>query len=278
MDHASLAGGAKRMYGVMIGIVTDNKHPDGEYRVKVKLPWIRSTDAGDDEDFISTWARISTPMAGPKRGLWLLPEVDDEVLVMFEHGDARSPIIVGSLWNGQDLPPVSGESPDDSSYGTADLGSVELKIKDVCVDTNEGAGKNNARFFYSRSGHLLLFDDDAESNEDKIVLKTAHGHTIVLNDAGGKESIAIYDSTGEEYIVLDEANKKIVMETKNGDIDVFCKNGTFTLEAKDIKTHASASIENKSDSTTKHESGSAFDIKAGATCTIKGGPKIDLNP
>ena len=53
MNIPGLGGNRRRIYGVVIGIVTDNKHPDGEYRVKVRFPWIRdATDAGDAEDFI----------------------------------------------------------------------------------------------------------------------------------------------------------------------------------------------------------------------------------
>ena len=272
MDIGGVGGAGRRIYGVVTGVVVDNKHPEGDYRVKVKFPWIRSTDVGDQEDFQSTWARILTPMAGLGRGLYLLPEPDDEVLCMFEHGDVRRPIVVGGLWNGVDLPPVNGQSADD----TTDPFGVDLGIKATCQDNNALDGKNTSRFLKSRSGHLLLFDDKDEEKDEKIVLKTKRGHVIVLNDKDGSENIAIYDSTGEEYIYLDEKNKKITLETKNGDIDILCKNGTFNLEAKDIKTYASNNAEHKADKNIKQESGSATDITAGADMTCKAS-KIKLN-
>ena len=46
-------------------------------------------------------------MAGPARGLYVLPEVDDEVLVGFEHGRPDAPFVLGALWNGKDKPPES---------------------------------------------------------------------------------------------------------------------------------------------------------------------------
>ena len=77
---AALAGPAShpsgRVYGVTVGVVTNNQDPDGLGRVKVRFPWL----SDDDESF---WARVVTPMAGNGRGLYLLPEVDDEVLVAF---------------------------------------------------------------------------------------------------------------------------------------------------------------------------------------------------
>ncbi|MCB9727491.1 MAG: phage tail protein [Deltaproteobacteria bacterium] len=272
MGGAGSAG--RRIYGVVVGIVSDNNHPDGEYRVKVKFPWIRSTDPGsnDDEDFFSSWARISTPMAGPGRGMYLLPEVEDEVLVMFEHGDVRFPVVVGSLWNGKDLPPVAGKAP----AATTDPLGVDLGIGDACVDTADKGANNRARFFYSRSGHMLLFDDAADQKDEKIVLKTARGHTIVLNDKDGKEGIAVYDSKGDEYLYLDEKNKKIILETKNGDIDILCKKGTLNIEAKDIKMKASKTVGLESGTTWAQKAGSTMDVKAASNITVKGA-KIDLN-
>ncbi|MGM0578101.1 MAG: phage baseplate assembly protein V [Myxococcota bacterium] len=274
MDIPSMGGAGRRIFGVVIGVVTDNVHPEGEYRVKVKFPWIRSTDAGDDEDFLSSWARISTPMAGLERGIWFLPEVDDEVLVMFEHGDVRRPVVIGSLWNGKDLPPVQGigTPPEDST----DPMGVGLAIPDACKDTKEGNGRNRARFIYSRSGHLLLFDDSDEESEEKVVLKTKRGHTIVLNDKSGNENIAIYDSKGDDYLYIDETNKKITLESKNGDIDILCKSGTLNIEAKDIKTKSSKTQQHESGSTWKQKAGSSMDIEASSQITVKGS-KINLN-
>ena len=44
-------------------------------------------------------------MAGTNRGIWFVPDVDDEVLVAFEGGDPRRPYVLGGLWNGKDAPP-----------------------------------------------------------------------------------------------------------------------------------------------------------------------------
>ena len=88
--------------GVTIGIVTNNHDPEGLGRVKLKLPWL-------SEDIETHWARVATPMAGNGRGLYVLPDVDDEVLVAFEHGMVEFPYVLGSLWNGKDTPPETNE-------------------------------------------------------------------------------------------------------------------------------------------------------------------------
>src|SRR5215510_12918555 len=99
-DQATLMTATGRVYGVVIGTVTDNKDPGGLGRVKLRFPWLVEDDESD-------WAPLATLMAGNQRGSFFLPEVDDEVLVAFFHGDPRYPFVLGSLWNGQDKPPAT---------------------------------------------------------------------------------------------------------------------------------------------------------------------------
>ena len=66
-------------------------------RVKLKFPWL-------SDDYESEWARVAQLGAGHHRGAVWLPEVNDEVLVAFEHGDTRRPFVVGELYNGVDSP------------------------------------------------------------------------------------------------------------------------------------------------------------------------------
>ncbi len=91
--------GSRQAFGLVRAVVVDARDPDSAGRIKVKFPWLPRE--------VETWARVSLPLGGNRTGLWALPEVGDEVIVGFEHGDARSPIVIGSLWNG-DRPPTSG--------------------------------------------------------------------------------------------------------------------------------------------------------------------------
>jgi uncharacterized protein involved in type VI secretion and phage assembly len=144
-----------RFFGVAVGVVTDNQDPDHLGRVKVKFPWLSD---GDE----SNWARVVAPMAGNGRGAFFLPEVDDEVLVAFEHGRAEFPYVVGGLWNGQDKPPESNTD-----------------------------GKNNHRTIKSRAGMVLRFDDTRDEERVEILGKGPGGETsIVIDVAKGKITIA----------------------------------------------------------------------------------------
>ena len=84
-------------------LVTDIKDPDGQGRAKVTLPWSTDLDGARYE----AWARLATLMGGHNRGSWFIPDVNDEVLVVFEGGDPRRPYVIGGLWNGSDAPPDS---------------------------------------------------------------------------------------------------------------------------------------------------------------------------
>jgi uncharacterized protein involved in type VI secretion and phage assembly len=143
---------AGKVYGVVMGIVTNNQDPDKMGRVRVKFPWL-------SDDHESWWARIATPMAGPNRGMYFLPEVDDEVLVAFEHGDVRFPYVVGALWNGKDSPPE-----------------------------NNSDGKNNLRLIHSRSGHLIRLDDKDGDEKIEIIDKTG-SNSITIKSSDNSISI-----------------------------------------------------------------------------------------
>jgi uncharacterized protein involved in type VI secretion and phage assembly len=83
-----------KMRGVQLAIVVDNKDGGDNpgYRVKIKLPSLNEQES-------TFWARIAVPMGGPDRGTYVLPEIDDQLLVVFEHGDFNRPIVIGALWS-----------------------------------------------------------------------------------------------------------------------------------------------------------------------------------
>lgn len=168
---------ASRIYGVVIGIVTNNQDPENLGRVKVRFPWLNNENE-------SNWARIAVLMAGSGRGTYFLPEVEDEVLVLFDHGDVRFPYIIGSLWNGSDKPPANNE------------------------DNN-----NNIRMIQSRSGHVIRFDDTENSEKIEIIDKSQN-NKIVFDTANNAINI-----TTDKDIMLSAAQGTIKLEAKNIEIN-----------------------------------------------------------
>ena len=94
----------KKFYGVVVGTVINPLDPMMLGRVQVRLPFIDSAD-------LSPWARVATFMAGPGHGSYFIPNIGDEVLVAFEHGDVNVPYVIGSLWNATSPPPLPSPLP-----------------------------------------------------------------------------------------------------------------------------------------------------------------------
>ena len=91
---------AQRTWGssLVVGTVTQNTgDPASLGRVRVKYPAL-----GDDTE--GWWARIAGVAAGDQRGVLMMPQPGDEVLIGFEHGDPRKPYVLGSVWNAKDAP------------------------------------------------------------------------------------------------------------------------------------------------------------------------------
>src|SRR5262249_20209525 len=93
--------------GIVIGIVKTLDDPDRLGRMRVELP--------HQNDQLSYWAPMVTPMAGAGRGVCFLPEVGEQVLVAFEHGDPRRPYVLGSLWSKVDRRPADDGKPTENN-------------------------------------------------------------------------------------------------------------------------------------------------------------------
>ncbi|HEU4511024.1 MAG TPA: phage baseplate assembly protein V [Pyrinomonadaceae bacterium] len=102
--ETSVEESRQKYYGVTVGKVINPLDPMMLGRVQVQLPFIDSLD-------LSPWARIALPMAGMLHGTYFIPNLNDEVLVAFEHGDVNAPYIIGSLWNAMAPPPLQSPVP-----------------------------------------------------------------------------------------------------------------------------------------------------------------------
>jgi uncharacterized protein involved in type VI secretion and phage assembly len=187
-------------WGLVVGVVTNNKDPEGVGRVKVSLPWLA-------DGFESDWARIASPMAGAARGLYLLPEVDDEVLVGFEHGRLDSPFVLGALWNGKDKPP---EKNDD--------------------------GKNDRRSFTSRSGHVIRLTDT--KGEERIEILDKSGKNSVVVDT---KTNTVTVSADTDVVV--RATKGKLTLAGDGGVEISAGKGDVKVSAgKGIDVKANAKL------------------------------------
>ncbi|MFN3303890.1 MAG: phage baseplate assembly protein V [Roseateles sp.] len=168
-------GWGGRWYGCHVGEVVDLVDPEGHGRVKIALPW--APDAGGQR--YEAWARMATLFAGNDRGSWFMPEVGDEVLLVFQGGDPRWPFIVGGLWNGQDAPPESASA------------------------------QNNLKVIKSRNGVVVTLDDS--QGQERLQLETPGGCKLTLKDGPG--AVTIEDSNGNS-VKLETAGITVTASAK----------------------------------------------------------------
>jgi phage protein D/phage baseplate assembly protein gpV len=207
------SSGDRKWSGVVTAIVTANDDQDGKMgRVKVKFPWL-------DGQLESTWARVAGVGAGKDCGLYWLPEVNDEVLVAFEHGSFDHPYVIGSLWNGKDAPPES--APVDS-------------------------GKVILRTLKTTGGHIIRLND--KQGEEKIEIIDSKSNTSIVMDTTNKK---ITINSKGDYEVTATGNITI-KATGNVDIEA---TGNMTLKGANVSIEASAQLNAKGATGTIQASG-----------------------
>jgi phage baseplate assembly protein gpV len=242
------AQGQGLFQSVVVGVVTNVDDPDDLCRVKVKFPWMSDTDE-------STWARLAMPMAGPDRGLLIIPEVNDEVLVAFEHGDVRFPYVIGALWNGSDAPPMP------NSEATS-------------------GGVVNTRMLKSRAGHVIILDD-TDGAEQIIIRDKTEKNEIIVDSAENTITINVDQdfvvNAGNKVSFTNESNRDIVSK---GDMTIKTDSGAkltiqsasdVTVKAQsNMKLEATGNLELKATGQLKIQ-GAQVSVAGDAMTEIKGG-------
>jgi phage baseplate assembly protein V len=135
---------ADNIRGLVIGTVVAVSDQERQGRAQVQFPWL-------DDSLKSIWASIVAPFAGNDRGVFFMPEIGDEVLVGFMHGDFQHAFILGAMWNGQAAAP----SPD-----------------------------SRQRMIRSKNGHTIRFVDStpAAGNKGALIVEDAHGNRVVMTN------------------------------------------------------------------------------------------------
>ncbi|MEO6398889.1 MAG: phage baseplate assembly protein V, partial [Tepidiformaceae bacterium] len=176
-----------------------------------------------------------------------MPEVNDEVLVAFDHGDRGQPYVLGSLWNGTDRPPMK-------------------------YDKFFSAGKVVRRQIKTAAGHLLEFDDT--SGSEKFSVLTPGERTIVFDD--GAKTITVGDG-GQNFVEIDSnGTGKITIKT-GGDVTVEAGGNakvsakmSAEVDALNIKLTAKGSLE-LSGVMVKIAAKAMLDMDGGGIAMLKGG-------
>jgi phage protein D/phage baseplate assembly protein gpV len=193
------SGPGRSAPSMAVGLVLDNQDPDSLGRVKVNLPGLSENETG-------YWARLAAPTAGPGRGMFFLPEKDDEVLVAFEQGDITRPYVLGALWNGQDKPP----------------------------ETNP-----NMRVIKSRSGHSVRLDDTTDAEKIEIIDKSGENGVTIDTKSN---TISIKSA---QDVVIEAPQGKISLRAKNVEVKSSADTNVEARTSVDLKAGATMTIKGR---------------------------------
>lgn len=148
--------------GLQIGVVTSNEDPDGEHRVRVKLPLLGLSSDG-------LWARVASPDAGDDRGFFFRPEIGDEVTVGFLADDPRHPVILGMLHSSAKAAPLTGSDDNHEKMLKTRSGMKVHFDDDKIVMT-----------LATPAGNSIVLDEDQKS----LTLADQNGNKLVMDSDG----------------------------------------------------------------------------------------------
>jgi len=211
------------IHGVMVGVVVENNNKDYPGMVKVEM-LVREAKRN-----ISDWMKLVNLYGGSEWGSYVVPEVGDEVLVVFEQGNINRPYVIGSIYKAND------------------------KLHKKSFNEN-----NHIKKFKTRGGHEVTFYD--EEDKGYIDIKTKKELNIRVDD--NKNVIKVTDKDGNNFIQIDVENSKITVEGKNklllnsnsSKIHIEGDSNNITAKSAAIKIEGSNSIKLKAQS---------LDIEAG---------------
>lgn len=217
--------------GLVPAVVSDVRDPAKAGRVRVTFPWLAP-------DFTSGWARTVHAGAGNGYGSLALPEVGDEVLVGFEHGDFDAPYVLGGLYNGKDAPPTLTREP---------------------VDAN--SGEITARAFVSREHHKVEFVED-----EGIVIASGDGKFAVRLD----QRAQVVEVTSGKAVTI-KAGNGVTIDSGAGPLEL--KGQTITATARaDVAIEAGTQLTATGRSGVKVEGATVSVAGQGQAELTAGGP------
>lgn len=273
-------------------IVKDNKDPEQLGRIRVQFSWQEL----QDENMWTPWLRITQAHGGDNKGSYIIPEIDEEVMVGFENGNAEKPYVIGTLYHGKQRPGDGwySDSNDIKAFRTRNGHTVEVH------DVNDGGyiriydnEKENYILTYSTDeklikleskGNIELYADNdiiMEAGND-MKIKVGNNRTLEVGsndtiDIGKDQSIRVAENMSED--VGDDKTQTTGRNYsqsvgENSDIEIGNNAKTVVAEKNTLKANNilqvsehqtqmySDTTEQKADSSLKIDGGNGVDIHA----------------
>src|SRR5216683_3182050 len=195
--HKPVAQGTQT--AVVVGPAGDEIFTDKYSRVKVQFHW----DAeGKNNADSACWCRVGTPWAGKQWGMIHIPRIGQEVIIAFEEGDPDKPIIVGSVYNAEQMPPYAlpANKTQSGIVTRSSLGGSADNFNEICFEDKKGeellyirAEKDQKIAVENDEWHWVGKDRDKEIDHDETT-QVHHDRTETVDN---NETITIHGNRTE---------------------------------------------------------------------------------
>jgi type VI secretion system secreted protein VgrG len=298
---------------VVVGPKGQEIFTDKYGRVKVQFNWDRE---GKKDANSSCWIRVATVWAGKRWGATFLPRIGQEVIVDFLEGDPDRPIIVGSVYNADQMPPYLGEGPDSKHKNDPNLSGIksnttlggqgfnEFRFDDtkdkqqifIHAEKNMDVRvKNDSMELVLNNRHLIVGSDDTKSKgSDKYEKVFRDRHEQVMRhhveQIGGNMQLLVGggDGDGNQDIVVKKDRKELI----EGKCDYHVKGDqTEKIDGKQARTvggdrletitgafhhHVKGALNEKTDMTFSLQAGQNIQEKAGTNYGLEAGTAVHI--
>jgi type VI secretion system secreted protein VgrG len=284
---------------VVVGAAGKEIDIDKYGRVKVQFHWDRE---GKSDDSSSCWVRVAQVWAGKRWGASFWPRIGQEVVVAFQEGDPDQPLIIGSVYNSDQMAPYLGAGLDSKHKNDPNISGIKSNT------TLGGSGYNEWRFDDTKDKQQFFLH--AERDFD-LRVKNESRTRILANthvDIGGTDKNGKKVGDLREHVFQDrhttiernqveniKGNLQLLIgggEGDNGNVDMHMKkdvketiDGDRHLHVKknrNVKVDSAESLTvggNQQHKVTKNhalDAGQAIHIKAGTTLILEAGTQISL--
>ncbi len=204
----------------VVGVSGQEITTDQYARVKVQFHWDRY---GKSDEKSSCWVRVAQQWAGKKWGQIFIPRVGQEVVVSFLDGDPDKPLIIGSVYNGNNMPP----------YGLPDS-KTQSGIKSQSTEKGGESDNNELRFedkkdseqvyLHAQKDMQRIVENDDETNikhDQKLTVE--NDHTVIVNHdqtATIKNNRTHTISEGNDALNISKGNYTVAVNTGNHQLGV----------------------------------------------------------
>ncbi len=214
---------------VVVGPAGEEIFTDKYGRVMVQFHWDRQ---GTQDVNSSCWLRVATPWAGKQWGMIHLPRVGQEVVVDFLEGDPDRPIIVGSVYNADQMPPFS--LPANKTQSGLRSRSSKNGGPDNCNEISFEDKKGSEQIYVHAEKDMLT---EVENDETR---KVDHDRTTTIKNNETKTV-----TEGNEATTISQGNQTLEIKMGNQTIAIKMGNQSTKLDLGKSETEAMESIELK---------------------------------